>query len=191
MMHGGRAPQVMRAAAERLADLIDPQRLLRESARIAYSDVRQLMDAQGHLLPVRAWSDAAAAAVSSVKVVKHNEVAGDGQQEQAIEVKLWDKLRSLELLFRHLGMLRDRLELSADWDDLAARLASARQRVQVSGPAESPVSGLTSTEAKGQKLLAKGSPAHGLEPAPEDPLTGAEAIDGESMAEPVDPDESE
>jgi len=46
-MHGGKAPQVKRKAEERLADLIDPGRVLREAARLAYSDVRELFDEHG------------------------------------------------------------------------------------------------------------------------------------------------
>jgi hypothetical protein len=50
--YGGAAPQVKRKAAERLADLIDPDRALREAARLVYSDVRELFDEHGNLRPV-------------------------------------------------------------------------------------------------------------------------------------------
>src|SRR5450830_1901928 len=70
--HGGAAPQVRRKAAERLADLIDPDRALREAARLAYSDIRELFDDEGRMLPIRRWPDSVAAAVQSIEVVRRN-----------------------------------------------------------------------------------------------------------------------
>src|SRR5690242_16412160 len=68
--HGGGAEQVKRKAAERLADLIDPDRLLREMARLAYSDLRQCFDVTGNLLPPEAWPESLAPAIAAVKVLK-------------------------------------------------------------------------------------------------------------------------
>lgn len=108
--HGGLAPQVKRKAAERLADLIDPDRALRECARLAYSDIRELLGADGQLLPAKDWPDHIAAAVASVEVLKRNLEAGDGIQEDVVKVRLWDKPKNLEMLFKHLGLLVERLE---------------------------------------------------------------------------------
>lgn len=110
MAHGGLAPQVRRKAAERLADLIDPDRALREAARLAYSDVRELFDAAGNLKPVKEWPDSLAAAVGSVEVVKRNVDSGDGKTDDVLKVRLWDKPKNLEMLFKHLGLLTERLE---------------------------------------------------------------------------------
>lgn len=107
IMHGGRAPQVKRKAAERLADLIDPDRVLREAARLAYSDVRELFDPHGNLVPVRDWPDHLAAAIASVEVVKKNVAAGDGHTDTIHKVRLWDKPKNIELLFKHLGLLKE------------------------------------------------------------------------------------
>lgn len=111
-MHGGSAPQVKAAARERLADLIDPDRALREAARLAYSDVRQIFDAEGKLLPVKDWPPELAAAVGGIEVVKRNVDSGDGRTDDVIKVKVWDKPRALEMLFKHLGLLTDRVEHS-------------------------------------------------------------------------------
>lgn len=110
--HGGGAPQVKAKAAERLADLIDPDRALREAARLAYADLRELYGADGKLLPVKDWPDQLAAAVGGVKVRKVNLEAGDGQQEDVVDVKLWDKPRALEMLMKHLQLFEDRLKVS-------------------------------------------------------------------------------
>lgn len=111
-MHGGSAPQTRRKAAERLADLIDPDRVLREAARLAYSDIRELFDAQGNLKPIRDWPDHLAAAVASVEVIIKNAEAGDGHTDRVHKLKLWDKPKNIELLFKHLGLLTEKLEHS-------------------------------------------------------------------------------
>lgn len=110
LTHGGRAPQVQRKAAERLADLIDPDRVLREAARLAYSDARELFDEQGNLRPVKEWPDALASAVASVEVVKKNLTTGDGKVDDVIKVRLWDKPKNIELLFKHLGLLVEKVQ---------------------------------------------------------------------------------
>jgi len=127
--HGGAAPQVQRKAAERLADLIDPDRALREAARLAYSDIRTLFDASGNLLPLQHWPDGIAAAVSAVEIVKKNLEAGDGHTDTVHKLKLWDKSKSLEMLFKHLGLLVDKVQLEVKGDaELLARLAEGRKR---------------------------------------------------------------
>lgn len=110
--HGGRAPQVRAKANERLADLIDPDRALREAARLAYSDPRELFDAAGQLRPVKDWPDALAAAIGSIEVVKRNVDSADGKTDDVIKVKVWDKPKALEMLFKHLGLLTEKLEHS-------------------------------------------------------------------------------
>lgn len=110
--HGGMAPQVKRKAAERLADLIDPDRALREAARLAYADIRQLYDEQGRLKPIKDWPDDLAAAIGGVEFVRRNVDGADGHTDDVIKVKAWDKPKALDLLFRHLGLLKDRLEHS-------------------------------------------------------------------------------
>ena len=120
--HGGRAPAVKRAAAERLADLIDPQRALREAAYIAYSDIRDLFDLDtGQLLPMRDWPPHIARAIASFEVVKGNLHAGDGKFNTVYKFKFWDKSKNLEMLFKHLG--------PADTRPTHSHPASARTKV--------------------------------------------------------------
>ena len=128
--HGGAAGQVKRKAAQRLLDIVDPDRALREAARLAYSDITELLDGEGRLKPIAEWPEDLRAAVSSFEVTKRNGVVGDDEQEEVLKVHLWDKLKALELLAKHLGLLVNRLHVTGDWDRLAARLASARQQPQ-------------------------------------------------------------
>jgi hypothetical protein len=120
-MHGGSAPQVKRKAAERLADLIDPDRALREMARLAYSDPMELFNEQGKVLPITEWPAELRAAIGSFEVVRGNVDAGDGKFDDVIKVKLWDKPKALEMIAKHLGLLTERVEhsggIAIKWQD--------------------------------------------------------------------------
>ena len=112
-LHGGGAPQVRAKANERLADLIDPDRALREAARLAYSDVRQLFDENGKMLPIKQWPDGLAAAIGGVEVVRRNVDSNDDHTDDVIKIKVWDKPKNLELLFKHMGLLIERVNVNA------------------------------------------------------------------------------
>jgi hypothetical protein len=126
--HGGGAPQVQRKAKERIEDLIDPDRALREAAKLAYSNIQDLLDEEGKVRPIKDWPRELAAAVSSIDITKKNLTAGDGKQEDVVRIRLWDKPSNLTLLFKHLNLLTERLHLSAD-KEILDRLMSARERV--------------------------------------------------------------
>ena len=112
--HGGAAPQVRRKAAERLADLIDPKRTLREVARLAYADPRELFDEHGNLRPIREWPDYLAAAIGKIKILKRNVDGTDGKTDTVYDVSFWDKPRMLEFLGKHLALLVEKKELTGD-----------------------------------------------------------------------------
>ena len=103
-----------RKAAERLADLIDPDRALREAAYLAHSDITQLCDDGGRLKPMTEWPAEMKSAASGIETVRRNIDAVHGQTDQVIKVKAWDKLRALEMLFKHMGLLTERLEHSGE-----------------------------------------------------------------------------
>ena len=92
-------------------------------------DVGQCFDGQGHPLPLAAMSAEARACVASVKVVTRARAVGDAVVTVA-DVKLWDKMRALELLATYLGLLKKQVEHSGGID-LVARLQAARQRGRV------------------------------------------------------------
>jgi len=124
----GIAAAIQARATQKLGALdLTADRVLREMARIGFSDVRQLFTKDGHLLPIHELSDDAAAALASVEVVMKNATAGDGQVDRVLKVKLWDKTRTLTDLARHFALLVDRVEVSGDVS-LTAKIAAARQR---------------------------------------------------------------
>lgn len=129
--HGGRAPQVKRKAAERIAetmaDIVDPDRMLRECARIAYFDYRRLFDEDGNILSPKDWPADVASVISSVEVVKRNLIVGDDKLDEIIKPRVWDKVKALEMLFKHKGLLTDKLEVSGG-ADLLALLHEGRKR---------------------------------------------------------------
>lgn len=84
--------------------------VVRELSRVAFSDVGQLHDADGNLLPLQQLPEDARRAVVQFEA---EAVGQDGEAvTQLRRVKLADKLKALELLARHLGMLRDKVEHS-------------------------------------------------------------------------------
>lgn len=125
--HGGSSPQVKRKAAERLADLIDPDRALREAAALAYSDITELYDAEGRLLPMKEWPAHIRAAVSGIETVRGNVDKGDGKFDEVARIRLWDKPKNLEMLFKHLGLLTEKLDITIG--NRADRVLAARERV--------------------------------------------------------------
>lgn len=130
--HGGRAGQVKAKAAERVRDLlgeaIDPDRSMREAARLAYSDIRELYDADGKLLPIKEWPDDIARAVKSIESVTGNVDKGDGKFDQVVKIQLWDKPRKVENLMKHHGQLNEQVNVSLTVN-LVSRLESGRKRL--------------------------------------------------------------
>jgi phage terminase small subunit len=84
-------------------------RVVEELRRVAFSDLGAFFDANGNLRPLQDLSEEERSALASVKVVTRPVVGGEnGDVEYVQEIKAWDKVRALETLARHLGMLLDR-----------------------------------------------------------------------------------
>lgn len=128
-------PNVRAKANQRIRDMlaeaIDPDRSLREAARIAYSDIGELFDDAGRMLPIKQWPEDIRRAVASMEVVRGNVDQGDGKFDDVVKIKLWDKGRNLESLMKHHGQLTERVEHHVTVD-VVHRLAEARKRLNES-----------------------------------------------------------
>lgn len=88
------------------------ERIVEELRRVALSDLRKAFDEHGNLRSLADLSEEVAAMLASVKVVTRPVVGGEkGDVEYVHEIKLWDKVKALETLARHLGMLLDRTKV--------------------------------------------------------------------------------
>lgn len=81
---------------------ISADRVIQEIARLAFADVSKAYDASGQLLAPHEMPDDVRAAFSGLDFSKSGDKVG----------KFAGKERSLELLAKHLGLLRDKLEVS-------------------------------------------------------------------------------
>jgi phage terminase small subunit len=111
-------------------------RALLEIARVGFSDLRRLFHDDGRLKHPHEWDDDTAASVASVEVATRS--LGNGEVEYVRKIKLWDKGKALEQLWKHLCLYRDQ-ELSEQPDhrplsdlsdeELYQRLLDARVRL--------------------------------------------------------------
>lgn len=86
---------------------ITQKRVLEEYAKIAFFDIREIYDVDGGLTNVKQLDDSSAGAIASIK--SSEEWGEDDEGNRAItgalkEVKVFDKLRALEALGKHLGV---------------------------------------------------------------------------------------
>lgn len=105
------AAAVAAGKAKQLAALdITAEKVLREIARLSFSDLRTLFDQDGNLKSIHTLNADEAACIASLEVVKKNLTAGDGQMDTVIKLKVWDKTRSLEMLAKHFALLTEKVE---------------------------------------------------------------------------------
>jgi phage terminase small subunit len=94
-------------------------RVLEEMRRLAFSDVRELFDAQGNLRPIHTLTPEQSACISGLEVIIKNAKAGDGVTDTVHKVKVWDKPKVLDLLGKHFGLLAEQVhhtgELRISW----------------------------------------------------------------------------
>jgi len=79
---------------------------------IATTDMRDFYTKEGALKQPQEWTRAQGLGVSSLDVVKRNLTSGDGQTDTVFKVKLCDRVRALESLAKHFGLLVDRVDHS-------------------------------------------------------------------------------
>jgi len=91
------------------------EKILRELRTLADTNIKDAYAPNGDLLPIADMPEPLQKAISSVESAE--EFEGRGNQKEKVaevrKVKLWDKLRALELLGRNLKLFTDRLEHEA------------------------------------------------------------------------------
>ncbi len=114
-------------AAQRRRTRVTADRVLRELAVIAFSDIGDLFDPDGRPIPVQQLDPATRRAIAARTVSSATDASG--VLNEKFHVRLWDKLRALDLLARHLGL--DRLPppltviLNALPDPIRAKVVAA------------------------------------------------------------------
>lgn len=94
---------------------IEPDRVLQEIAKLAFSDVQALFHPNGSLKAVPDLDPVIAKAIASVEVVARQAIGRPSNKSRAKGVKveyvhkyrLWDKLGALEKLGKHLKLFND------------------------------------------------------------------------------------
>lgn len=86
---------------------INQDRVIRELARIAFVNANDVINVNEATLKADASEDDTAT-ISSVKVKTIPTKEGEGVER---EIRLADKIKALELLGKHLGMFKDKLEI--------------------------------------------------------------------------------
>lgn len=108
-----RNPKVAASLAEAQAARADRVRVtaddvLRELSRLAFADPAKCFGPDGRVLPIHEMPPEARAALAGLEVEEHPETGATTRK-----MKGWDKVRALELLAKHLGMLREKVEIAA------------------------------------------------------------------------------
>lgn len=96
-------------------------------------DPKEMFNDEWQLLPLSAMSPMARRTIEGIEVARANLDRTDGKKsaEFLYKIKHITKVKALEILAKHFNLLAEVVVVKGDWDKLAARLASARQRVEV------------------------------------------------------------
>ena len=106
--------EIKKLIGERMSDReqrteITQDRVLQELAKLAFLDIRKAFDSDGALKGIHELDDDTAAAVAGLDVIEMS--SEDDKTCRLKKVKLSDKRAALELIGRHLGMYKDKLEV--------------------------------------------------------------------------------
>lgn len=96
--------QITRRAAEiRSRTEVSKERVIKELATIAFSNPQEFFDAEGNLRDITSMPESIARCISSIEIdAKEGEA---GTVTTTAKIKMWDKVKGLELLARHLLLI--------------------------------------------------------------------------------------
>jgi phage terminase small subunit len=95
---------------------ITADKVLTETYLLAASDIGEAFNEDGSLKPIKEIPSHIRKAISSVEVDELFEGHGADKEQVGYtrKIKLWDKVKTLELLGKHLKVFSDKVELTAD-----------------------------------------------------------------------------
>lgn len=109
---------------------VTAERVIAEFARIGFSDIREIFDETGALKGIHTLGDDAARSIGAVDIRRErrrgSNADGSPREEEVVKVKLLDKVRALEALAKHTGVLKEPAASapgSASWQLDPERLA--------------------------------------------------------------------
>lgn len=119
--------RIAKAMAERSRRTgVNADRVVMELAKIAFVNASDVIDADTATLK----SDAAPEDTAAIQSVKVKTFGEDGLER---EIKMADKLRALELLGKHLGMFKEKVELSGVLETEKTKLDDLIQQMRGGG----------------------------------------------------------
>lgn len=122
---------VIEARLAKIAEATDitAEKVVRLAWVIANSDIGDLFDANGRLKPLSELTKEQRVAIASIDEDELFEGVGRDREQVGVtkSVKLWDKVKAIELLMKKFKLLTDRVEHDVA-GDLAKMLREARER---------------------------------------------------------------
>lgn len=110
---------VQQAVSERMAERskrtgVNQDRVIMELAKIAFLKMTDVVDGQGQIR-----DDADPDDLSCIESIKYKHSETDSGSCVEREVKVASKIKALELLGRHQGMFKDRIEVSGPQEEMS------------------------------------------------------------------------
>jgi phage terminase small subunit len=94
---------------------VSANRALAEASSLAFSDLSAYYDQNGDIKPMSDWTPGMRAAVQSMETLERDITPGErGPAAKVHRLKLWDKPKNLEMLFKHLGLLVEKVQHSGE-----------------------------------------------------------------------------
>src|ERR1051326_385167 len=111
--------EIARRQKERLAKVeLTATGTLEQLKAILHSDIRSFIDGNGALKPVAELTAEQAASISSIEVILKNAQAGDGVIDRVLKIRLWDKVRAIEMAMKHFSLLVEKLDITVHSDEI-------------------------------------------------------------------------
>lgn len=114
---------------------ITQDKVLQELAKLGFFDIRKLFDENGKPLDIVSLDNETAACIAGLDVMDVYDGSGDDKEFTGYikKYKVADKLKALELLGKHLGMFKDKVELSGSLETEQTKLDKLIEQMRGDG----------------------------------------------------------